>query len=329
MMKKLIGVAVAALAFGPLSAVAATTVDPPEFFTAEQKQPLTAYASELDESELAFVEQVAAVNEKYIGALERTKEKMMKIRAERAATALAAEILRIRLGETKRSPELESAPDNVRKMRGQYDQIIVRLNRLKHTRDTNCRFELDERLEQIQVELTKANKLEQALSVREYREALRNPPEPEEEEETPPAAPDPVEVKDPEPAGDRTPAPAPRPRPMERDEFIDAGEPQPMSAADIKKNASALGPKPQRSAGGYDVMLKSIASGQVTEIKANKIKRWGTVRAMMFDGKPYWSATVSYPSTSMFGTFDTEGMALIRGNRVVHWLYTGSGEAIP
>jgi len=83
------------------------------------------------------------------------------------------------------------------------------------------------------------------------------------------------------------------------------------------------------AAGGYVVMLKSIASGQVTEIKTNKIKRWGSVRALMFDGEPYWSATVNYPSTSMFGTFDTEGMALIRGNRVVHWLYTGSGESTP
>ena len=49
----------------------------------------------------------------------------------------------------------------------------------------------------------------------------------------------------------------------------------------------------------------------------------------MYGGKPFWSATVVYPTTSLFGTFDTEGMALIRGNKVVHWLYTGSGEQIP
>ena len=81
--------------------------------------------------------------------------------------------------------------------------------------------------------------------------------------------------------------------------------------------------------GSIAVMLKSIAGGQVTEIKARAIKRWGPLRAKMFDGKPYWTATVTYPTTSMFGTFDTEGMALIRGDRVVHWLYPGSGESIP
>ncbi len=47
-------------------------------------------------------------------------------------------------------------------------------------------------------------------------------------------------------------------------------------------------------------MLKSIASGQLTELRNSKIKRWGSVRALMFDGEPYWWATVNYPYSLTF-----------------------------
>ena len=96
-----------------------------------------------------------------------------------------------------------------------------------------------------------------------------------------------------------------------------------------KKYAAALGPAPEKSGRGYAAMLASIQRGEVKSINVSRIKGWGPARPQMWNSKPYWTATVTYPTTSLFGTFDTEGMAIISGNRVVEWLYTGSGEEIP
>ena len=76
-------------------------------------------------------------------------------------------------------------------------------------------------------------------------------------------------------------------------------------------------------------MLESIQRGDVKEITLRNIKRWGSARPQIWNGKPVWTATVTYPTKSLFGVFDTEGMAVIHNGRVVEWLYTGSGEEIP
>ncbi len=91
-----------------------------------------------------------------------------------------------------------------------------------------------------------------------------------------------------------------------------------------------VGPKPeQESNGKVAVMLASIDSGDVNEIKINEIDRWGPVRYEMVDGEPYWTGTVGYQTDTLFGAIDTEAMALIRKGKVVNWVYTGSGEDVP
>jgi hypothetical protein len=75
--------------------------------------------------------------------------------------------------------------------------------------------------------------------------------------------------------------------------------------------------------------VASIERGDVREIKLSSIKRWGPVRPQLWNGKPVWTATVTYPTKSLFGVFDTEGMAIIFNGKVVEWRYTGSGEEIP
>jgi hypothetical protein len=183
----------------------------------------------------------------------------------------------------------------------------------------------------IQTDLTKANDLEKALAIRDYRESLTKPPAPEPPKETVADAPPKPAIPDP---ARPTPAPAPsrRPAPLPEAMFADDdAAPRPMTAAEIAQHASTLGPKPAKSGGGvgYDVMLQSIAKGEVTEINPRKIEHWGPIRAQMYGDEPFWSAIVAYPTTSMFGTINTEGMALIRGNRVIKWIYTGSGDEIP
>ena len=91
-----------------------------------------------------------------------------------------------------------------------------------------------------------------------------------------------------------------------------------------------IGAMPARSADGrVPIMVSSIESGQVTEIKVDAVNYWGPVRYEIVNGEPYWTGTVRYKTTSLFGTFDTEAMALIKNGAVKEWVYTGSGEEVP
>ena len=81
--------------------------------------------------------------------------------------------------------------------------------------------------------------------------------------------------------------------------------------------------------GRVSIMVRSIRSGDVTEIKLNEISYWGPIRYEIVDNRAYWTATVNYKTTSLFGTFPTEAMALMRNGKVENWLYTGSLEEVP
>jgi len=81
--------------------------------------------------------------------------------------------------------------------------------------------------------------------------------------------------------------------------------------------------------GRVPIMVRSIRSGDVSEIKLNEISYWGPIRYEIVDNRAYWTATVNYKTTSLFGTFPTEAMALMRNGKVENWLYTGSLEEVP
>lgn len=110
-----------------------------------------------------------------------------------------------------------------------------------------------------------------------------------------------------------------------------------LAAAERAKNApppaagkTASGPagnsKPTKDADGtYPLLIASMKSGQVTEIKPDKIKEWG--EPQMVDGN--WTVIVKYETQTMFGKFDTEAQAQIKNGKVEKWIYTGSGEVVP
>lgn len=108
-----------------------------------------------------------------------------------------------------------------------------------------------------------------------------------------------------------------------------------LAAAERAKNAppptsgavaSAGNTKPARDADGtYPLLLASMKSGQVTEIKPETIKEWG--EPQMTDG--VWTVIVKYETQTMFGKFDTEAQAQIKNGKVEKWIYTGSGEEVP
>mgnify|MGYP004410720443 CR=1 FL=1 len=91
-----------------------------------------------------------------------------------------------------------------------------------------------------------------------------------------------------------------------------------------------IGKIPKRGNDGRVViMVNSLIAGEVSEIKVNEISNWGPIRYEIVDGQPYWTGTVTYNTTSLFGTFPTEAMALMRNGKVIDWLYTGSLEEVP
>lgn len=106
-----------------------------------------------------------------------------------------------------------------------------------------------------------------------------------------------------------------------------------LAAAERAKNApaptagaTASNDQPARDADGtYPLLLASMKSGQVTEIKPDNIKEWG--EPQMVDGA--WTVIVKYETQTMFGKFETEAQATIKNGRVEKWIYTGSGEVVP
>ena len=303
----------------------------PDFLSEEQLEPLKKYEIALKANEEKHIGYMSKLNDKYTDALDVAKARMVKIGAIRAIKALDSEITRINANDTRRSKDIEAAPDYVRKMRSQYDQFVFRVNNLKRSRDGESLYATDRSLAELQLELTKSDQLEKALKLRQYREEFKRPPKPKEvsqenekvdnkEEINPPENPEPIDV----------PFDPPEPELFSRNEYQLNGDiVRPMTSEEMDKYEPQFGSPPVRTARGYSVMIASIQRREVTEITLGKIKGWGIARPQMWKGKPYWTATVTYPTTSLFGTFDTEGMAIISGNRVLEWRYTGSGEEIP
>jgi hypothetical protein len=110
-----------------------------------------------------------------------------------------------------------------------------------------------------------------------------------------------------------------------------------LASAERAKNAPAApsgggssNDKPAKDAdGSYPLLLASMKSGEVTEIKPDNIKSWSDPTQEKIDGTEYWTVNVKYETQTMFGKFETEAQARIKNGRVEKWVYTGSGEVVP
>ena len=103
-----------------------------------------------------------------------------------------------------------------------------------------------------------------------------------------------------------------------------------ISKEKLSDYENVIGKMPEaENDGRVPIMMKSIRSGDVSEIRLNEISYWGPIRYEIVDNRAYWMATVNYKTTSLFGTFPTEAMALMRNGKVENWLYTGSLEEVP
>ena len=90
------------------------------------------------------------------------------------------------------------------------------------------------------------------------------------------------------------------------------------------------GPKPEVRAGGViPIMMESLQSGNLTELKAGNITSWGSLDFEDVGGTVYWTGTVQCTvDNALFGPQPTEIMALMKDNKVVKWIYTGSREDV-
>jgi hypothetical protein len=83
------------------------------------------------------------------------------------------------------------------------------------------------------------------------------------------------------------------------------------------------------SSGKYDIILESMRIGQVTEVRPDNIRSWGTANPGLVDGKPGWLIEIDFTATTLFGKFDTQAQAQIFNGKLHRWIYTGSGEEVP
>ena len=150
----------------------------PEFLSGDQLDPLIKYEKSIDENKKQHSGYILKLNEKYSDALGVAKARMVKIGAVRAVKSLEGEIDRIKANDTRRSKDIESAPDYVKKMRAQYDEFVKRVNNLKKSRDGEALYLADRGLAEVQLALTKSNEIDTALKLRQYREEFKRPPEP-------------------------------------------------------------------------------------------------------------------------------------------------------
>jgi hypothetical protein len=88
--------------------------------------------------------------------------------------------------------------------------------------------------------------------------------------------------------------------------------------------------KPLRDAtSAYPLLVASMKSGQITEIKPENITNWQDAQPTVIQGKPGWAIKVSCNVKTVFGMQPTEAQALVLNGKVTGWYYTGSGEEVP
>jgi len=97
-----------------------------------------------------------------------------------------------------------------------------------------------------------------------------------------------------------------------------------------EQEMALAGPKPEVRAGGViPIMMDDILTGNYVELKAPNITNWGNLAFEEVEGTKYWTGTLQVTvENPIFGPQPTEVMALIKDNKVVKWIYTGSREPV-
>lgn len=103
----------------------------------------------------------------------------------------------------------------------------------------------------------------------------------------------------------------------------------PVAAAPSSSEVDAGGKPVRDSTSAYPLLLASMRSGQVTEIKPENILSWNDPQPVTIQGKPGWAVKVECNVKTIFGLQPVEAQALVLNGKVTGWFYTGSGEEVP
>ena len=93
---------------------------------------------------------------------------------------------------------------------------------------------------------------------------------------------------------------------------------------------AAAGPKPAVQSGGIiTAMVTSLRAKEIKETTEDRIIAWGDLNVENINGTQYWTGTIQCTvDNAIFGPTPTELMALIKDDKVVKWLYSGSKEEV-
>ncbi|MEP2776038.1 MAG: hypothetical protein ABJQ29_14360 [Luteolibacter sp.] len=136
-----------------------------------------------------------------------------------------------------------------------------------------------------------------------------------------PATITPTPTQQPEPTPEPKPEPTTEPQPMP--------EPQPEPKPETAPEPT---PKPEVAAGPSDVvavMKESIQSGEIKEFKFDQVMDWQVGEAdETIDGETYQIGLLTYKAETFVGVRTIQAKALIKGGKVVRWLWPKSGMEI-
>lgn len=131
-----------------------------------------------------------------------------------------------------------------------------------------------------------------------------------------PPAPGPAPAPAPAPAPGPAPAPAPEPAPAP------GPDPEKMEPEDTPESAS-LNAEQIVSA-----MQESVKSGSIKEFKFEQVEGWKAGEEESVDGESYQTGLAAYKAQTIFGEKTVQAKALIKGGKVVKWIYAKTGMEI-
>lgn len=167
------------------------------------------------------------------------------------------------------------------------------------------------------------------ISQTDLIEQLSAPPAPPEPEVvvTPPPAPEPEPAAEPEPEPEPAVTPEPEPAAEPEPEPAVAPEPEPTPQPAPQPAPAPAAPVSRNNV--VAVMQSSIKGGEIKEFTYDQVLNWeASAEPETIDGETYQTGIASYKAETVFGVKTIQAKALIKGGKVVKWLWPKSGMEI-
>lgn len=129
----------------------------------------------------------------------------------------------------------------------------------------------------------------------------------------------------------KTPEPEPETPPAPPEEIAKTDSAASAGGDDLLPPPPPLGelgggskPDEAKSAAIVELMKSSIRDGQVSEFTVDQVIGWKAAGMETFDGETYQVGLAAYKTETIFGIKTLEAKALIKGDKVVKWIWSKS-----